>query len=47
MHVHHVDVTGAFLYGDLDDELYMSLLPRFEYSDHPDYVCNLKKASMG
>jgi Reverse transcriptase (RNA-dependent DNA polymerase) len=32
MHVHHVDVTGASLYGDLEEELYMSLPPGFEYS---------------
>jgi hypothetical protein len=46
-HVHHVDVTGAFLYGDLEEELYMSLPPGFEDSEHPDYVCKLKKTLYG
>jgi Reverse transcriptase (RNA-dependent DNA polymerase) len=47
MHVHHVDVTGAFLFGDLEEELYMSLPPGFGDSEHPDYVCKLKKSLYG
>jgi hypothetical protein len=41
--IHHIDVTGAFLYGDLKETLYMSLPQGFETGDNQ--VCLLKRVS--
>jgi Reverse transcriptase (RNA-dependent DNA polymerase) len=43
--IHHIDVTGAFLYGDLKETLYMSLPQGFETGDNQ--VCLLKKSLYG
>jgi Reverse transcriptase (RNA-dependent DNA polymerase) len=43
--IHHIDVTGAFLYGDLKETLYMSLPQGFETGDNQG--CLLKKSLYG
>jgi Reverse transcriptase (RNA-dependent DNA polymerase) len=43
--IHHIDVAGAFLYGDLKETLYMSLPQGFETGDNQ--VCLLKKSLYG
>ena len=41
-----MDVHNAFVHGDLDDEVYMKLPPRFETFD-PSLVCRLRKSLYG
>ncbi len=41
-YVHHMDITGAFLYGDLSEKIYMRLPKRVD--DLDGKVCNLKKS---
>jgi len=41
-----MDVLNAFLYGDLEEEVYMKLLPSFQVSV-PSKVCKLKKSLYG
>ncbi|KAM3203214.1 putative hexosyltransferase MUCI70 isoform X1 [Capsicum annuum] len=41
--LHQVDVNNAFLQGKIQD-VYMSQPPGYEDTNHPNYVCNLKKA---
>jgi Reverse transcriptase (RNA-dependent DNA polymerase) len=45
--VHHLDVTGAFFYGKLDEELYMSQPKRFEAKGTKDHMCKLRKSIHG
>lgn len=45
-HVHQMDVSNAFLHGDLDEEIYMKLPQGFTASD-PNMVCRLKKSLYG
>ncbi|KAI3513963.1 hypothetical protein L1887_12232 [Cichorium endivia] len=42
-----MDVSNAFLYGDLDHTIHMDQPRGFESKDHPSYVCKLKKALYG
>jgi hypothetical protein len=44
-HVHHIDVTGAFLYGHLSKPLYMTLPKGFV--DGSRKICTLKKSIYG
>jgi len=41
--LHQMDVNNAFLYGDLDEEIYMTMPPRFRASN-PNKVCRLCKS---
>lgn len=38
-----MDVHNVFLYGDLDEEVYMKVPPGFKNTD-PNLVCRLKKS---
>ena len=37
-------MKNAFLYGDLEEEVYMDILPGFETSLKAEGVCRLQKA---
>lgn len=45
--IHQIDVKTAFLYGDLNKELYMRQPEGFEDKNHPDKVCRLQKSIYG
>ena len=45
--LHQFDVKNAFLYGDLEEEVYMDILLGFETSSKTIGVCKLQKALYG
>ena len=47
LEVHQMDVTTAFLNGELDHEIYMQQPEGFVDENHPTYVCKLKKSIYG
>lgn len=47
MKLYHIDVTMAYIYGDLDEEIYMRQAPGFEKPGEEEYVCRLNKSLYG
>jgi hypothetical protein len=47
LEIHHMDVNTAFLYGTLDEEIYMKQPQGFADPNHPEHVCLLKKSIYG
>ncbi|KAJ9548880.1 hypothetical protein OSB04_021423 [Centaurea solstitialis] len=45
--VYQMDVKSAFLYGTIDEEVYVCQPPGFEDPKYPDRVCKLRKALYG
>ena len=45
--VYQMDVKSAFLYGQIDEEVYVSQPPGFEDPEHPDKVDRVVKALYG
>ncbi|GJZ87332.1 putative reverse transcriptase, RNA-dependent DNA polymerase [Tanacetum coccineum] len=45
--VYQLDVKSAFLYGQIEEEVYVCQPPGFEDPDHPDKVYNVVKALYG
>ncbi|KAI3692233.1 hypothetical protein L6452_32044 [Arctium lappa] len=45
--VYQMDVKSAFLYGSIEEEVYVCQPPRFENPSYPDRVYKLKKALYG
>ena len=46
-HVHQMDVKTAFLYGELDEEIYMEQPDGFQISRQENKVCTLLKSMCG
>src|SRR6266487_1744312 len=47
LEVHQMDVKSAFLYGDLDEEIYLNLPDGFQDGGDGDVVCRLLKSLYG
>lgn len=46
-HIHQVDVSTAYLNGELDEEIYMEQPEGFVDEKHPDFVCKLNRSLYG
>jgi hypothetical protein len=44
LEIKQIDVKTAFLYGEIDADIYMEQLEGFCSKERPDQVCKLKKA---
>ncbi len=40
--LHQMDVKNVFLYGDLQEKMYMEQPPNYVDQTHPNLVCRLK-----
>lgn len=47
MKVKHFDIKTAFLYGELQETIYMEQPPGFKDDEHSEKVCKLKKSIYG
>jgi hypothetical protein len=47
LEIKQIDVKTAFLYGEIDADIYMEQLEGFCSKERPDQVCKLKKALYG
>ena len=47
MNIHQMDVTAAFLNGDLEEEIYMKQPEGYAEPGKEDLVCSLKKSIYG
>ena len=47
LHIHQMDVTGAYLYGTLDEPIYMKLPQTLDKDKYKNKVCKLQKALYG
>ena len=45
--LHQYDVKNAFLYGDLEEEVYMDLSPNYDSPNQEKVVCKFNKALYG
>lgn len=45
--LHQLDIQNAFLYGDLEEAIYMHQPPGFVNPDFSNHVCELNKALYG
>ena len=47
LHLEQLDVKIAFLYGDLEEDIYMQQPERFAIQGNENQVCKLKKSIYG
>jgi hypothetical protein len=45
--LHQLDVKNAFLHGDLQEDIYMEIPPRFENDQTHEKLCRLKQSLYG
>ncbi|KAI0504422.1 hypothetical protein KFK09_015374 [Dendrobium nobile] len=45
--VSQLDISNAFLHGDLPDDVYMKQPPGYSDTHHPDFICKLHKSIYG
>lgn len=45
--VKQLDVSNAFLHGDLEDAVFMEQPPGFQLKTNPDYICRLRRSLYG
>ena len=45
--IHQIDISNAFLHGDLSETIYIEQPPGFKDPKHPNHVCRLNKSLYG
>ena len=46
-HIHQIDISNAFLHGDLEEKVFMEQPTGYKDSKFPDFVCQLQKSLYG